>query len=43
MNNQAKEYLYNQKSELSSITGTVPSKVRRFQQDEINAREKIKN
>ena len=39
---QAKEYLYNRKDESSSITGTVPSKVRRLQQDEIDAQEKIK-
>ena len=39
---QAKEYLYNQKDESSSITGTVQSKVRRLQQDEIDAQEKIK-
>ena len=40
--NQAKEYLYNRKDESSSIAGTVPSKVRRLQQDEIDAQEKIK-
>ena len=40
--NQAKEYLYNQNDESSSITGTGQSKVRRLQQDEIDAREKIK-
>ena len=39
---QAKEYLYNRKDESSSITGTVRSKVRRLQQDEIDAQEKIK-
>ena len=39
---QAKECLYNQKDESSSITGTVQSKVRRLQQDEIDAQEKIK-
>ena len=38
---QAKEYLYNRKDESSSITGTVRSKVRRFQQEEIDAREKM--
>ena len=40
--NQAKKYLYNRKNESSSITGTVQSKVRRLQQDEIDAQEKIK-
>ena len=39
---QAKEYLYNRKDESSSITGTVQSKVRRLQHDEIDAQEKIK-
>ena len=39
---QAKEYLYNWKDESSSVTGTVRSKVRRLQQDEIDAQEKIK-
>ena len=39
---QAKEYLYNRKDESSSITGNVRSKVRRLQQDEIDAQEKIK-
>ena len=39
---QAKEYLYNQKDESSGITGTVQSKVRRLQQDEIDPQEKIK-
>ena len=39
---QAKEYLYNRKDESSSITGTVRSKVRRLQHDEIDAQEKIK-
>ena len=39
---QAKEYLYNRKDESSSITGTVRSKVRRVQQDEVDAQEKIK-
>ena len=39
---QAKEYLYNWKDESSSITGTVWSKVRRFQQDKIDAQDKIK-
>ena len=39
---QAKEYLCNRKDESSSITGTVWSKVRRLQQDEIDAQEKIK-
>ena len=40
--NQAKKYLYNRKNESSSIIGTVQSKVRRLQQDEIDAQEKIK-
>ena len=39
---QAKEYLYNRKDESSVITGTVRSKVRRLQQDEIDAQEKVK-
>ena len=39
---QAKEYLYNRKDESSIITGTVRSKVRRLQHDEIDAQEKIK-
>ena len=39
---QAKEYLYNRNDESSSITGTVQSKVRRLQQDEIDVQEKIK-
>ena len=39
---QAKEYLYNRKDESSSITGTVRSKVRRLQHDEIDAQEKVK-
>ena len=42
MMDQAKEYLYNRKDESSSITGTVRSKVRRVQQDEVDAQEKIK-
>ena len=39
---QAKEYLYNRNDESSSIIGTVRSKVRRLQHDEIDAQEKIK-
>ena len=39
---QAKEYLYKRKDESSSISGTVQSKVRKLQQDEIDAQEKIK-
>ena len=35
--NEVKEYLYNQKDESSSVTGTVQSKVRGLQQDEIDA------
>ena len=34
--------MYNQKDESSNVTGTVQSKVRRLQQDEIDARENIK-
>ena len=39
---QAKEYLYNRKDKSSSITVTVRSKLRRLQQDKIDAQEKIK-
>ena len=39
---QGKEYLYNRNDESSSVTGTVRSNVRRLQQDEPDAREKIK-
>ena len=38
----SKEYLYNQKDESSSVTGTVQSKVRELQQDEVDAWENIK-
>ena len=39
--NQAKEYLHNRIDELLSITGTVQSRVRRLQHEEIDARKKI--
>lgn len=38
---QAKEYLHNRIDELLSITGTVQSRVRRLQHQEIDARKKI--